>query len=166
MNDTPPNTPNADAPASQSWRIAIALFVVLVALVLTRWWMPDDSTVVDGDHPSDVAAEETDNPELGVTFAATGVEGLPREVCIAVGEEKISVFAALEQVQAVEPAWYFTYQGSGKMTMVTEIAGFSNEGNTGSNWTYEINGEMAPRSVGEMQVGRGDRVLWNFGTYE
>ena len=152
------------SPATRGVRFVLILVAVLAGLLLARWFFPPETTVDTTDAAS-VEAEEVDNPELGVTFTAIGIENPPRTVIVAC-EGKISVFQALQRVNAVEPAWKFSYLGSDDAPMITKIAGFDSEGSSGRNWLYEVNGELAPLGVAKIMVGPGDHVLWKFEALE
>ena len=46
----------------------------------------------------------------------------------------------------------FSQQGSGESALLTEINGAANEGGSGRNWTYSVNGQEADRSFAIYQL--------------
>ncbi|QDV72205.1 DUF4430 domain-containing protein [Botrimarina mediterranea] len=63
---------------------------------------------------------------------------------------------------AVDTEW----QGEGAMAMLTSLRGRPNEGASGLNWQFEVNGEYATRSAGAVELRPGDSVLWKLAPYE
>ena len=56
-------------------------------------------------------------------------------------------------------------RGSGPTAFLTSIDGLENQGASGKNWIYRINGELGTKSFALIKPKRGDRVLWKFGKY-
>ncbi|WP_442482115.1 DUF4430 domain-containing protein [Aeoliella sp. SH292] len=134
-----------------------ALIVVLgVVLAVNYWGAPtrtEVSTTGGGSSPVD--------PLLGVTFEAVD---LPPVTVAHV--RNMTVLDAMRAVEQANHAWKFAYQGTGVSTFLVSIADQENEGASGRNWQYEINGEHAQRGIGTQTLKRGDQVLWKFATYE
>ncbi len=61
------------------------------------------------------------------------------------------------------PGLRITQKGSGQSTFLTAIDGIQNQGESGDNWTYAVNGKIADRSFAIYQLQPGDQVLWTFG---
>lgn len=64
--------------------------------------------------------------------------------------------------QAADTEW----QGEGEMTMLTSLKGRPNEGASGLNWQFEVNGKYATSSAGAVELRPGDSVLWKLAPYE
>lgn len=64
--------------------------------------------------------------------------------------------------QAADTQW----QGEGEMTMLTSLKGRPNEGASGLNWQFEVNGKYATRGAGAVELRPGDSVLWKRAPYE
>jgi hypothetical protein len=64
--------------------------------------------------------------------------------------------------QAVATQW----QGEGEMALLTSLEGRPNEGASGLNWQFEVNGEYATRGAGAVELRPGDSVLWKLAPYE
>ena len=59
--------------------------------------------------------------------------------------------------------WERSQKGSGESAFLTTIDGIENQGDTGHNWTYSVNGKHADRSFEIYKLEPGDQVLWTFG---
>lgn len=55
-------------------------------------------------------------------------------------------------------------RGKGKTAFVVSIDGLSNEGDSGKNWIFRVNGTVGEQSAGVVSVSAGGRVEWNFET--
>jgi hypothetical protein len=56
----------------------------------------------------------------------------------------------------------FSEQGSGEAAFLTQIDGVANEGASGRNWTFTVNGKFGDRSFAIFPLRPGDEVLWSF----
>ena len=77
-------------------------------------------------------------------------------------KEKLTVFAALQAAAQHARGIKVTHTGNGETTFVTAIDDRTNEGQGGSNWRYEVNGERLPVSAGVAELKAGDAVVWRF----
>ena len=57
-------------------------------------------------------------------------------------------------------------RSSGSTAFLTQIDDVSNEGGSGRNWVFRVNGKLGDRSCGVYKVEAGGTVLWRFQTYE
>lgn len=64
--------------------------------------------------------------------------------------------------EAVDTEW----QGEGEMALLTSLKGRPNEGASGLNWQFEVNGKYATSSAGAVELRPGDSVLWKLAPYE
>lgn len=55
-------------------------------------------------------------------------------------------------------------RGKGATAFVTQIDDVENEGR-GQNWVFRVNGELARKSCGALEVKAADTILWTFGEY-
>ena len=53
-------------------------------------------------------------------------------------------------------------RGGGETAFLESIAGVGNEGGSGANWIFYVNGERAERGFGVKTVDAGDTILWKF----
>lgn len=153
------STPTGDSRPKnpRGFYLAAALIVVLgVVLAVNYWGAPTRTEVsTSGGESSPV------DPALGVTFEAVD---LPT-VTVSHAHE-MTVLDAMRAVEQADHAWKFAYQGTGVSTFLVSIADQENEGASGRNWQYEINGKHAQRGIGTQTLEPGDQVLWKFATYE
>jgi hypothetical protein len=56
----------------------------------------------------------------------------------------------------------FLTEGRGETAFLTSLNGVMNEGATGRNWTYTVNGKFADRSFAVYELRPNDHVLWTF----
>lgn len=137
--------------------LAAALAAVLgVVLAVNHWAAP---TRIEVATTGGTAAEI--DPGVGVTFES----GQLPKVIIA-HEPEMTVLDAMRQVEQADHAWKFAYQGSGSSTFLLSIADQENEGASGRNWQYEINGQHAQQGIGTQTLEPGDQVLWKFAPSE
>ncbi len=57
------------------------------------------------------------------------------------------------------------HRGDADRLFVMSIRGIANEGASGDNWTYRVNGELGKVSAGVCPVADGDKIEWTFGKY-
>jgi hypothetical protein len=53
--------------------------------------------------------------------------------------------------------------GTGESAFLSNLDGIENEGASGRNWIYSVDGVVGDRSFGVYEVEPGDKVLWTFG---
>lgn len=75
----------------------------------------------------------------------------------------MTVFDALNIAAKHSRALQFKHSGSGEFAFLTEIEGVKNEGASGKNWTYKVDGQRAKVGMGSMKLKEGSHVLWTFG---
>lgn len=78
--------------------------------------------------------------------------------------EGMTVFDALTAASKHARPLRFKHSGSGEFAFLTEIDGQKNEGVSGKNWTYKVDGERAKVGMGSMKLKEGSHVLWIFGS--
>lgn len=77
--------------------------------------------------------------------------------------DDMTVFDALTAAAKHARPLRFKHSGSGEFAFLTEIDGQKNEGVSGKNWTYKVDGERAKVGMGSMKLKEGSHVLWIFG---
>jgi hypothetical protein len=78
--------------------------------------------------------------------------------------EGMTVFDALSAASKHSHALHFKHKGSGEFAFLTELDGVKNEGASGKNWTYKVDGQRAKVGMGSMKLKPGSHVLWIFGS--
>ena len=76
--------------------------------------------------------------------------------------DDLTVLAAMQAAAQHAHKLQFTHRGKGETAYLTAIGGQENEGGSGSNWIFYVNGERADRSFGVKALAAGDTVLWSF----
>lgn len=78
--------------------------------------------------------------------------------------EDMTVFDALSAASKHSHPLRFKHTGSGEFAFLTEIDGVKNEGPSGKNWTYNVDGQRAKVGMGSMKLKTGGQVHWIFGS--
>lgn len=110
-------------------------------------------------------AEEQEPPQKSVKLVVDYADGTKKEFSALEWKTGMTVFAALEAAAKHPRGIKLEYQGKGETILITAIDELKNEGK-GRNWLYEVNGKLADRSSGIMELKAGDSVLWRFGKYK
>ena len=79
--------------------------------------------------------------------------------------EKMTVLDAMKATKKRSPKVRFEYRGSGATALLTKIDDVKNEGASGLNWIYRVNGKLGNRSFGVFKLKAHDTVQWKFGKY-
>lgn len=75
-------------------------------------------------------------------------------------KESLTAFSVLEA-----SGQQVTHTGSGESCFVSAINGIQNQGSSGPNWIFYINGELGSSSSDAVTLKPGDQVTWTFGDY-
>lgn len=78
-----------------------------------------------------------------------------------------TVLETMNAAQANDSSFTFVTSGGGDKVLVKSILGFMAEGMgpEAKNWTYLVNGELAPKGAAEFTVSDGDAIVWRFGVF-
>jgi Domain of unknown function (DUF4430) len=145
------------------WRLPLLLAIVLVAMVVMQ--TSGLRQIISSNHADPNAA--TSEPSAGATTGQT----VQLVIQFADGNERhdfipwhdgMTVENLLASASRLPKGIHFAQQGSGESALLTEINGAANEGGSGRNWTYSVNGQEADRSFAIYQLHPGDHVLWTF----
>ncbi|MCO6042434.1 DUF4430 domain-containing protein [Aeoliella sp. ICT_H6.2] len=147
----------------QNWLIAVLLLGVLGIVLAVNFFAKQSVTRVSTDGNAQPAKTDI-APAEGITLLTSGEPSLPT-VTVAF-QPGMVVLDALVAAEQADSRWQFSYQGTGDSALLISLAGLESQGSDGRNWLYEVNGELAQRSIGVEPVKPGDRVLWKFATYE
>jgi hypothetical protein len=155
----------ADAPSlrNRRWRLPMMLALLLLVMLLVRSTALQQNSSNHGGSAADnsIAAPTGKTVALAIEFADGTLQHdyLP-------WREGMTVENLLAAASHLPKAIQFAQQGSGESALLTEINGAVNEGGTGRNWTYSVNGQQADRSFAIYQLHPDDHVLWTFSTKE
>jgi hypothetical protein len=89
-------------------------------------------------------------------------DGVQKSFVALPWKEKLTVFEALKAAEEHPRGIRVSYTGAGETTFITAIDGQENEGAGERNWRYTVNDLPARYSAGEMELKRGDAVVWRF----
>lgn len=115
--------------------------------------------------PTDVASPPDDPAGLvTLTRQSPGAEPVAADVPWRPGD---TVLDATRAAGLYAPdLWASQWRGEGEMAFLTELGGVPNEGADGRNWLFSVNGELADRGAGAVELQANDRVLWSLDEYE
>lgn len=136
------------------WVLPLLLAIVLGGVLAVRCWQP---AAMSGKRSLGVGAEPI-RGEL-VELEIDAGEGTPLAFQVP-WEAGATVQDAL--AGAGNGKLSFAVQGRNAGALLTELAGYANEGEGGRNWHFEVNGEWADRSFAVYELQPGDHVLWKF----
>ncbi len=72
-----------------------------------------------------------------------------------------SVLTAARETGEIE----FRASGAGESAFLKSIDGVENEGASGDNWVFRVNGEIGDSSCGVYSVKPDDTIVWRIGSY-
>lgn len=163
---TPPSLDEEPNSKKGWWRLPLLLAAVLGGILIYRGGNDDRST---GDrragdasiHARKVDSAESEDAEGVVVTIDFGGEA-PREVANIPWNHGMTVRDAMQIAAAREADLRIHQRGEGEMAFLTQIGPQQNEGPSGRNWIYKVNGKSADRSFAIQPIAPGDRVLWSF----
>ena len=59
----------------------------------------------------------------------------------------------------------YKVRGRGATALLLQIDDLENQGGSGLNWIFRVNGKLGDRSFAVTPLQPGDRVLWKFDEY-
>jgi hypothetical protein len=153
MEDSRPQSCTACGPW---WRLPLLLGLVLAAIL---WFRGRELREAPQQKESDKSAAATDadaseTVSLTIDFGNGRRETFPA----VVWHEGMTVADLMRKAPGIE----VSQKGTGESAFVTTIGDVSNEGASGKNWLYAVNGQMADRSFAVYSLRPGDQVLWTF----
>lgn len=154
--------------STKRWAVRGLAFVWMLAGLFVMGCQPADQDNAEGE-PSGVAIAESKPAEVDSNQTAKIVIRLapdsgPIEIELPVTGE-MTVLDLMNQAQR-EGKLEFEYRGSGATVFVNSIQGLANQGAGGHNWIYRVNGKLGDRSIGVAEIVAGDKITWEFGSYE
>ena len=133
-------------PSSLGWVVGLCLFLLIVgATASSQAADPVENTV-------SLTIDFDDGSQLRFTRLAWHDE------MTALG----SLAAAAKHARGVE----YKVRGTGSIAFVTEIDSLANEGGSGRNWMFKVNGKVSKVGAGSQEIKPGDQVEWLFVRYE
>jgi hypothetical protein len=146
-----PQPPTAAKPFNPRWRLALAVTGFLIGVLIYQYSRaPTRPPARSGPLPGQ---SET----VTLLFRLPDVEPTKAQITWSEG-----LTVAEATTAAVDTEW----QGEGEMALLTSLKGRPNEGASGLNWQFEVNGKYATRSAGAVELRPGDSVLWKLAPYE
>jgi len=144
------------------WLLPLLLFLVLSGLLVLRTlqtapqnrpWQ-DQSNEAEPKMPSSGRSVT-----LEIDFGSHPFERRSMDVAWHEGMTVASLLAQAKTGRS-EPGFTFSQQGTGAGAFLTAIEEVPNEGATGQNWQYRVNGQSANKGFAIWELRPGDRVLW------
>ena len=99
--------------------------------------------------------------QLEVDFGGRAEKKTMRLDC----REDSTVFSILQGAE--QEGWIqVSSRGSGENSFLIGLDDIENEGATGDNWIYRLNGQVGKVGAGAQSVVPNDEINWTFGEYE
>jgi hypothetical protein len=108
--------------------------------------------------------DEPPNPPR-VTLTVDYGDGVQKVFTSLPWSPSMTVGTALESARRHPRGIRFQQRGRGSTAFLTQIDDLKNEGGSGRNWIYRINGDSGDRSFAVRELRAGDRVLWKFESF-
>jgi hypothetical protein len=138
------------------WPLPLLLTIVLAALIGSRFLRRVDvSSPATGDADGAVAASVVKRVSLSIVSGP----GLRTDFISVPWHEGMTIADLFDKTPGVR----VDRMGSGPSAFVKAINGIANQGASGNNWTYNVNGKSGDRSFAVYTLQADDQVLWTFG---
>jgi Domain of unknown function (DUF4430) len=158
-NSRHPVAPDADAPASASWwRLPLLLAVVLAAIVAAR-----TTRIHEREVGSSAVLPQAEATGKTVSLEIRFGDGRERRFDTIPWFPGMTVDQLMLAASRLPDGVRYGAAGDHERMMLTNIDDSYNEWGGGRNWTYQVNGVPADRSIGIYELQPDDRVLWTFG---
>lgn len=141
-----------------------AALLCTAALLCAAALVGCDSAATTPGPPGPAAADS--RPADGQPAAVTGTvsilvqvpegETLREEVTIT-GRQSVAAVMAASSLE-------MELRGSGEMALVQSLAGVPMKG--GEGWIYKVDGQWAPRGIGQLEVEPGAEIRWQYGRFD
>ena len=143
---------------------ALLAVALLLALGISQRVNHDDSSsqleTAANKSPSLAAVGETVSLEIDFGNGATQrFDALP-------WQPEMTVSKLMEIASQFRPGITFSQKGEGETGFLTAIEGLANEGATGRNWKYQVDGDHGQISYCLQNLTPGQHVLWKFAAEE
>lgn len=97
--------------------------------------------------------------DLSIEFGDAG----PGPIRVAIPcSERSTVFSTLQRADR-QGDLYFGASGQGERAFVHSINGIANDSSEGRYWVFQVNGTLAERGCGVVEVDPGDVIQWRYG---
>ena len=97
--------------------------------------------------------------DLKVDFGSANKSSLTMAVPCSADSTVLSILDRAQNIGDLK----FKSSGTGERAFVQSIDGVSNEGDSGSNWIYSVDGETGKTGAGVAKVAPQQAVEWKFG---
>lgn len=149
------NSPDDASTSKASWRYPITLGLIFAVVLLAG------NLIRRGqDQPAAEASVVDPTATPVVLTIETATEAAATDSPIGWSQGLTPLGVLQRHGTAVEST------GSGSSAFITAILGIENEGDTGRNWQYWIDGERGNVSADAAMLQPGASLLWKFAEYE
>lgn len=170
MNPSRERDPNNDDACTTRacggrWKLLVLFALVLAAIVAYRVLGTGETQVGGlGTSTNDTTLPSRTGETVSLTFRFG--EGDDRKLEPIAWHQGMTVDDLMTAASRVPGGIRYAMRGVGEMAFLTRIDNIANEGATGRNWTYTVNGERADKSFAVYRLEPGDHVLWTFAAGE
>jgi len=163
MEAGPSSTDESGTPApGNSWLFPALLLVVAVGVAIFAF-----ASRPSGGDPNSAPPAESWTPAPAPTGETVSLvidfgNGAKREFDALPWSPGMAVADVMEAARTFRPNIQYAQQGSGERGLLTALEGVSNEGGSGRNWRFLIDGKLGQMSFCLAEVEPGSSILWEF----
>jgi hypothetical protein len=170
MNSSAESPPTNDAACTTRacggrWKLLVLFALVLAAIVAYRVFGTGE-TQVGGPGATRIESTPPSRTRETVSLTFRFSEGDERKIEPIAWHRGMTVDDLMTAASRVPGGIRYAMRGAGEMAFLTRIDNIVNEGASGRNWTYTVNGERADKSFAVYELEPGDHVLWTFAVGE
>ena len=165
---TTPNEHNAQNAActtsacSGRWKLPVLFALVLATIVVYRISVDRETRVEPAAAPPADSTTSAEPSGQSVTLTIQFADASERQFDAVSWHDGMTVGDLMTAASQRPDGLRYALRGSGEMAFLTRIDDTENEGASGRNWTYTVNGARADRSFAVYRLAPGDHVLWTF----
>jgi hypothetical protein len=108
-----------------------------------------------------VPSENSKTVELTIDYA----DGVQKRFVSIPWKDEMTVIDAMEFAAQHPRGIRFECRGRDATALLLQIDDLRNQGGSGLNWIYRVNGKLGDRSLATFRLQPGDAILWKFDEY-
>ncbi len=140
-----------------------ALLLVVLAVVFGAGQFGPGDTHLTGTTEATTQWLPTEVPQgkcVGLTIDFGN--GVKKQFDALPWRQGMTVELLMQEASRWQPGIFYSQLGEGETGFIESIDGLKNQGFSGRNWKYEVNGKYAETSFCLHPLEPGDRLLWKF----
>ena len=151
----------SDAQSSGGWLFPVLLAVLLLGLIAFGKWTPNPAPRQQAGPAADWSPSPQPTGET-VRLTIDFGNGASKKFAALPWQAGMTVADLLVAAREFRPGVEFVQVGAGEGGFLQSLDGLSNEGASGRNWLYQVDGQHAHRSFCLETIKTGRHILWKF----